>query len=155
MPMSLLWLQIFRKAKSRSRPLYLQKQASRTDPFLAIWAKQKKYIELKIFSEQLNCFFRYFCRSTMLPRERAYRILGAWESGSSEHLKCELLEVFAKTRADVAAGSSTEDEEQQMLESVASDLWHCLARAQAGTNTRLQSNFTLLHHLSQRTPCAA
>ncbi len=85
----------------------------------------------------------------MLAQERASRILGAWVSGSTERLERELHEVLAHAPRN-APGSSLEDEEQQVLESIASDLWAALARPHANTSNRFQSDFALLQHLSER-----
>lgn len=84
----------------------------------------------------------------MLAQERASRILGAWVSGSTERLKIELEEVLSTARMSTTI-STLENEQQQLLESIASDLWALFARAHAATNDRLQSNFALLRHLSE------
>lgn len=85
----------------------------------------------------------------MVAQERANRILLAWLAGSVERLKSELESAFSHLSASESTWT-LEDEEQELLESVAADLWTCLARAHALSNERLQCHFALLRHLSQR-----
>ncbi len=85
----------------------------------------------------------------MVAQERANRILAAWVAGNADWLKSEIEGVLS-TRQESVARSTEEKEEQELLESVASDLWTSLARTHVPGNERLHSTFALLRHLSHR-----
>lgn len=86
---------------------------------------------------------------SMIAQEQAKRILAAWVTGSADGLKSELEGVLRTFRGSAPA-SPVESEEQELLESVASDLYASLERAQTPQPGRLQSNLALLQHLSHR-----
>jgi len=85
----------------------------------------------------------------MPTHERASRILEAWVSGNTEQFQRELEETITQEHVN-ASGSRLQEEEKELLQSVASDLWRSLARPHANSSTRFQSNFALLQHLSRR-----
>lgn len=85
----------------------------------------------------------------MGAQERANRILAAWVAGNSDSLKVEIQEALLQAKSP-QSGSILENEEQELLETVASDLWASLVRTPAEAHQELQSSFALLRHLSHR-----
>jgi hypothetical protein len=85
----------------------------------------------------------------MVAQQRAKRILAAWVAGSADGLKFELAGALNNS-GRVQRVSAVENEEQELLESVASDLWISLERTHPSAGSRLQSDLSLLEHLSHR-----
>ncbi len=83
----------------------------------------------------------------MVAHERANRILAAWLAGNALAFKAEIEGVLLVPGDP--SDSTVEKEERELLESVAFDLWVSFVR-KPQTGDRLQSAFTLLKHLSQR-----
>src|SRR5581483_3446191 len=98
-----------------------------------------------------------YCREyTMVAQERANRILAAWVAGSADRFKAEIEGALLEPQANVPF-STVENEERELLESIALDLWSSLVRRQSRVGAfgavpeeRLRSDFALLHHLSNR-----
>jgi hypothetical protein len=85
----------------------------------------------------------------MVAQERARRIVAAWVAGSADGLKLELEQAFSGLHSN-GTRSSLENEEQELLESIASDLYRTLGpRTGSGAN-RLESNLSLLKLVSHR-----
>jgi hypothetical protein len=92
----------------------------------------------------------------MVAQERANRILAAWVAGSADRFKVEIEGALLDPQAN-AATSTVENEERELLESIALNLWSSLVRRQprigafgAVPEERLQSDFALLQHLTNR-----
>lgn len=90
----------------------------------------------------------------MIAQEQAKRILTAWVTGCADGLKSEL-EGVLRTSAGSAPVSTIENEERELLESVASDLYASIDRTRGPHGSRLQCNLALLQHLSRRSPARA
>ena len=86
---------------------------------------------------------------------RAHRIWAAWRRGNSDEAKLEI-ENFLLTPAAANPSSALESEEHELLESIVLDLWSALVKGRNGrlNNERLNSNLTLLQHLSERSVCS-
>jgi len=85
----------------------------------------------------------------MIAQESASRILAAWLSGNSEQLRSEVEVALTGCFAN-GARSAVENEEQELLETVAHDLSKCLGRSRDCADQRLYSSLNLLRHLSRR-----
>ena len=85
----------------------------------------------------------------MGAQERANRILAAWVAGNSDGLKIEVQETLLQAQSPQSC-SILENEEQELLEAVASDLWASIVRTPAAARQEFHSCFALLRHLCQR-----
>lgn len=83
----------------------------------------------------------------MGAQERANRILTAWVAGNTDLMK---LEIEGALSQGSTKPSLVEREEQELLESVAFDLWSSLLQQGSVANQRVDSDLALLEHLSHR-----
>ena len=81
--------------------------------------------------------------------EHANRILAAWMDGDTDRLASEIDGALLSSDANVSA-PTVENEEQELLESVASHLRRCGAPSQSVKPGQLAADFALLRHLSHR-----
>jgi hypothetical protein len=92
-------------------------------------------------------------------QDRANRIIDAWLTGSSEHLKREMAQVLGAQESGPM--SSLKREEQEALQSLVADMWEALVHCKPCSLARFDTTFSLLRHLAQRsvpgveTACAA
>lgn len=130
---------------------YPPKRAYPPDLSSAIWPNAERAV-LRILKFSAKNRLRSAISPAEIPmptHERASRILEAWVSGNTEQFQRELEETITQEHVN-ASGSRLQEEEKELLQSVASDLWRSLARPHANSSTRFQSNFALLQHLSRR-----